>query len=150
MSKALIWLTGLPSSGKTAIANLLKKRIRHCEFFDGHEFPQEYPDPDGSHLQKIRAAAQSALRANRTVVCAFISPAKSTRESLRSKIEHFIEVHVDTPLEICRQRDTRGFWSSGYSVEYEPPDSPEIRISGGTETRAANMIITFLRERGYV
>ena len=95
------------------------------------------------------------------MLVSFISPCRSEREKARRAFEdgEFVEVHVATPLEVCERRDPKGLYArarageipnfTGISSPYEPPESPEIRISG-TETPElmAESVIDWLRERG--
>src|ERR1700693_4899563 len=95
-------------------------------------------------------------------ISAAISPYRSVRDEVRSKIENFVEVFVDTPLELCIQRDVKGMYKkalagemknfTGISDPYEPPENPEIVIRTAKENaeQSAGQILSGLEQRGWL
>jgi sulfate adenylyltransferase len=98
------------------------------------------------------------------VMCAAVSPYRATRNDVRSLVgtEHFVEVFVDTPLEVCEARDTKGMYAkarrgeikdfTGIDDPYEPPLRPEITLDTVKQTPEDNArrILDYLRQRGFV
>jgi bifunctional enzyme CysN/CysC len=147
----LIWLTGLPSSGKSTIANLVEKKLhalgRHTFLLDGrnvrHGLNQDLGFTQADRVENIRrvgAVARLMTDAGLIVICAFISPFRSEREQVRTLMPEgeFIEVFIDTPLEVAEQRDPEGLYKraragelknlTGIDSPYEPPEQPELQI----------------------
>ena len=153
-----IWLTGLSGSGKSTIANLLEKRL-HAQglatyLLDGdnlrHGLNRDLGFTEADRVENIRRVAEVArlmVDAGLVVIASFISPYRADRQMARSLFAagEFIEVFVDTPLEDCEQRDTKGLYAkarrgelknfTGVDSPYEPPLAPEIHL----ETRTANV-----------
>ena len=147
----VIWLTGLSGSGKSTIANALEKELhaqgKRTYILDGDNIRQglnkDLGFTDADRVENIRRVAEVAklMRdAGLIVMTAFISPFRAEREMARQLIgeENFIEVFVDTPLEICEQRDPKGLYKkaragqlpnlTGIGSPYEPSLRPEILI----------------------
>ncbi|HJT17865.1 MAG TPA: adenylyl-sulfate kinase, partial [Thermoanaerobaculia bacterium] len=170
-----IWLTGLPSSGKSSTADalvaLLLERGRETTLLDGDVvrthlskglgFSREDRD---TNILRIGFVAAEIVRHGGAVVCAAVSPYRSTRDAVRAMFapDHFIEVFVDTPLEVCEARDPKGMYAqarrgaikdfTGVSDPYEPPPSPELTIDSVQSSPEANAsrIIGELAARGFV
>jgi bifunctional enzyme CysN/CysC len=143
----VIWFTGLSGSGKSTIANALEKEL-HAQgmrtyILDGDNIRQglnkDLGFTDADRVENIRRVAEVAklmMDAGLIVITAFISPFRAEREMARELIgtEHFIEVFVDTPLDVCEQRDPKGLYKkarsgqlpnmTGINSPYEPPLSP--------------------------
>lgn len=161
-----IWLTGLPSAGKSTIANLiaieLAKRDHNVEMLDGEDvrknlskglgFSKEDRD---THIERIGYVAKLLSRNGVAVIVAAISPYRDVRERMRTMIEHFVEVYVNCPLEICTSRDVKGLYArarrgeipefTGVSAPYENPLKPEVICHTDKETpdqSAAKIIST--------
>jgi sulfate adenylyltransferase len=97
-------------------------------------------------------------------VCAAVSPYRATRSDVRNRVgkDHFVEVFMDTPLEVCEQRDTKGLYAkarrgeikgfTGIDDPYEPPQYAEIRLDTVTNTPEENarMILDYLTRRGFI
>ena len=108
--------------------------------------------------------AAEIVRHGGTVVCAAVSPYRATRNDVRNMVgtDHFVEVFVDTPLEVCEERDFKGMYAkarrgeitgfTGIDDPYEAPLSPEITLDtvGQTAEDNAHAIIEYLRQRGLV
>lgn len=149
-----IWLTGLSGSGKSTIANALEQELYkqgyHCMLLDGdnvrHGLCKDLGMTDADRVENIRRVAEVAklfTEAGLIVITAFISPFKSDRKIARNLFAEgeFIEAYVNTPLEICEQRDPKGLYKKARSGEiknftgidstYEVPDNPEIILDAG-------------------
>jgi len=149
----VIWFTGLSGSGKSTIANALEielhKQGKHTYLLDGDNIRQGlnkdlgFTDADRvENIRRITEVAKLMMDAGLIVMTAFISPFKREREMARQLIgeENFIEVFVDTPIEICEERDPKGLYKkaregklpnfSGISSPYEAPDQADIVIDG--------------------
>lgn len=143
----VIWFTGLSGSGKSTLANALEHALyqagKHTYILDGDNIRQglnkDLGFSDADRVENIRRIAEVAklmADAGLIVLTAFISPFKKEREMARDLIgqEHFVEVYVSTPLNICEQRDTKGLYKkaragqiphmTGINSPYEAPDSP--------------------------
>lgn len=149
----VIWFTGLSGSGKSTLANALEKELytqgKRTYILDGdnvrHGLNKDLGFTDADRVENIRRVAEVAklmMDAGLIVITAFISPFRAEREMARDLIgpENFIEVFVDTPLEICIQRDPKGLYKktreglipnmTGINSSYEKPLNPDIYIDG--------------------
>jgi len=169
----VLWFTGLSGSGKSTIANLVERKLharrRHTYLLDGdnvrHGLNQDLGFTQADRVENIRRVAEVAklmADAGLIVLTAFISPFEAERQTARSRMAEgeFIEVYVDTPLEIAEQRDTKGLYKkarrgelknfTGISSPYEPPTNPEAWVNTATMTanEAADAVIEILRKRG--
>ncbi len=173
-----IWFTGLSGSGKSAttqvLTSLLLERGREVAILDGDVvrthlskglgFSKEDRD---TNILRIGFVAGEIVHAGGTVICAAISPYRATREEARKMVgENFIEIFMDTPVEVCEQRDVKGLYAkarqamvdgkpmgfTGVDDPYEPPFSPEINLqgSGVTPEENARKIAAYLEEQGYL
>jgi sulfate adenylyltransferase len=127
----------------------------------GLGFSQE--DRDTS-IRRIGFVAAEIVRHGGVVVCAAVSPYRATRSDVRLMIgsERFLEVYVDTPLEVCEQRDAKGMYAkarrgeitgfTGIDDPYEPPEYPEITLDTlqHTPEENARLILEYLQQRGFV
>lgn len=146
-----IWLTGLSASGKSTLAFALEKHLldlgRAAYVLDGdnvrHGLNRNLGFSHQDRTENIRRIAEVAQLMNHAgliVITAFISPYREDRAMARAIIGDifFREVHISTPVEICEQRDPKGFYGqaragilpdfTGISAPYEPPESPFFRI----------------------
>ena len=151
---AVIWFTGLSASGKSTIADILEQRLaaqnRHTYLLDGdnfrHGLNKDLGFTDADRVENIRRVAEVArLMADSglIVMTAFISPFRRERRMAREIVGDidFIEVFVDTPLEICEARDPKGMYArarrgeipnfTGISSAYEPPERADIHLDAG-------------------
>jgi sulfate adenylyltransferase len=173
-----IWFTGLSGSGKSAttqvLTSLLLERGREVTILDGDVvrthlskglgFSKEDRD---TNILRIGFVAGEIGRAGGAVICAAISPYRATRAEARRMVgENFVEVYMDTPVEICEQRDVKGLYAkaraalaeghpmgfTGVDDPYEPPIEPEITLKGygATPEENARKILAYLEEQGYI
>src|SRR5690606_17386521 len=154
---AVVWLTGLPASGKSEIAYELERQL-----FDRGQFAYVVdPDdglsrgvqPDGSSPIQTPELARRATEAGLFAVFAYASPLRADRAALRDAVgaERFVEVHVATPLEACKRRDVRGAYGPGHAdPRYEAPQEPDVVVSLDEISAAegASRIIARLVARG--
>lgn len=146
-----IWMTGLSGSGKSTLANELEKRLialgKHTMLLDGdnirHGLNKNLGFKELDRVENIRRIAEVSKLMNEAgliVITSFISPYKSDRENAKNIIgeDLFIEVYVNTPLDVCKQRDVKGLYAkaelgeipdfTGVSSPYECPEMPEVLI----------------------
>ncbi len=168
-----LWLTGLSGSGKSTIAVLvveeLRRRGRRVELLDGDEVRERlskglgYSKADrDTNIRRIGWVAALLARNGVIAVTAAISPYREVRDAVRHDIEHFVEAFVDTPLDICEQRDVKGLYTraragevgefTGVSDPYEPPLAPEVRVVTHDRDPAASaaQVLSYLEETGLV
>lgn len=174
-SGATVWLTGLPSAGKTTIATVLAEQLaaqgRRVEVLDGDEirtflssglgFSREDRD---LNVQRIGFVAELLASHGVTVLVPVIAPYADSREAVRKRHQAagtgYLEVHVATPVDVCSQRDVKGLYArqasgeisglTGVDDPYEPPEEPDLRIEAhrqGVEESAA-ALRALLSERG--
>lgn len=166
----VVWLTGLSGSGKSTIANILEKKLsrmnRHTFILDGdnvrHGLNKDLGFTEADRVENIRRVGEVAklmCDAGLIVIAAFISPYRSEREQVRSMMQpgEFVEVFIDTPLNVAEQRDQKGLYAkaraglltnfTGIDSPYEFPRSAEIRVNTTqmSAEEAAEEIITFLK-----
>ncbi len=167
----VVWFTGLSGAGKSAIANLVEKRLHalgaHTTTLDGdnvrHGLNKDLGFTEAERVENIRRVAEVSrlmVDAGLIVLVSFISPFRAERRMARDLVDvgEFCEVFVDTPLEVAEQRDVKGLYAkarrgelanfTGIDSPYEPPEAPEIRIDTTTSTleEAAELVVTRLRE----
>lgn len=171
---AVIWLTGLPSAGKSTIAEALavalKARGERVELLDGDVVRENLSKGLGFskedrdiNIRRIGFVAELLARNGVKVITAAISPYRSVRDEVRSHVgERFLEVYVSTPLEVCEERDVKGLYAkarsgaltgfTGVDDPYEPPLSPEVEIQAHGETvdESAARVLDVLLSRGYI
>jgi adenylylsulfate kinase len=163
-----VWLTGLSGSGKSAIARelvrLLHERgspvsVLESDLMRAQLTPfATYDEADRDFFYGALGDIGVALVARgRVVVFDATANRRRYRQAARERIAHFCEVHVDTPLEVCRARDTKGLYRQqaalpGVQAPYEPPLAPELVVHGdrGTPREAAGTIVAELGRRGWI
>jgi len=170
-----IWFTGLSGAGKSTIAQALTAMLlehgRQATVLDGDvvrthlskglSFSKEDRD---TNILRIGFVAGEIVRHHGTVICAAISPYRATRNEARRMVgtDHFVEVFVDTPLEVCEQRDVKGLYAkarrgeikgfTGIDDPYEEPSTAEVIVQTvGTMPEAnARQTLNYLAEQGFV
>ncbi|MBL4863873.1 MAG: sulfate adenylyltransferase subunit CysN [Rhodobiaceae bacterium] len=172
---AVLWFTGLSGSGKSTIANLVEQRLydrgRHTYTLDGdnvrHGLNKDLGFTDADRVENIRRVGETSklmVDAGLITLVSFISPFISERRLARRLVEEgeFIEVFVNTPLELCEKRDPKGLYKkarageianfTGIDSAYEPPEAAEIEIKTDqmSAEEAADLIVAYLEERGYL
>ncbi|MEP7280632.1 MAG: sulfate adenylyltransferase subunit CysN [Rubrivivax sp.] len=172
---AVLWFTGLSGAGKSTIANLVEKKLhatgRHCYLLDGdnvrHGLNKDLGFTEVDRVENVRRVAEVArlmVDAGLIVLTAFISPFRAERALARGLVAEgeFIEIHVDTPLEVAEQRDAKGLYKkarrgelanfTGIDSPYEVPESPELRIDTVrcSADEAADQVIDHLRAQGLI
>jgi len=169
---ACIWFTGLSGSGKSttaeALVPLLEARGRTVTMLDGDVvrthltqglgFSREDRD---TNVRRVGYVASEVVRHGGLVVAALVSPYRDTRAEVREMVgEDYIEVFVDTPLQVVEERDVKGWYAkaragevkefTGVSDPYEPPTEPELTLLTTDTTAEANaqLVLEYLESRG--
>lgn len=170
----ILWFTGLSGSGKSTLANLIERRLYelgyHSYTLDGdnvrHGLNSDLGFNEISRVENIRRIGEVSklfVDSGLIVLSAFISPFKSDRESVRSLVEsdEFIEVFVDTPLDICEKRDVKGLYKkartgeiknfTGIDSVYEKPLNAELHlINDENIEQNIDKILNYLDKNGYI
>ncbi|MEM7121303.1 MAG: sulfate adenylyltransferase subunit CysN [Pseudomonadota bacterium] len=171
----ILWFTGLSGSGKSTIANLVEKRLhalgRHTYVLDGdnvrHGLNRDLGFTDADRVENIRRVSEVAklfVDAGIIVLVSFISPFRSERRMARETVaeNEFMEIFVDTPLEVCEGRDPKGLYEkaragkianfTGIDSPYEAPEAAELVLKTETMTAeaGADQVVAMLRERGMI
>ena len=173
----VVWFTGLSGSGKSTVANLVDHALHrmgvHTFLLDGDNvrhglnatpsilrelYGEAYADRFGlgfskedrtENIRRIGAVAGLFAAAGVIVLTAFVSPYRSDRDAVRAQLGagEFVEIFVDTPLEICEQRDPKGLYQkarageiknlTGIDDPYEPPANAELVLAGGEDDAEA-------------
>lgn len=171
----VLWFTGLSGAGKSTIANLAEKKLHalglHTYLLDGdnvrHGLNKDLGFTEADRVENIRRVAEVSrlmVDAGLIVLTAFISPFRSERAMARGLLGpgEFLEVYVDTPLEVAERRDVKGLYGkarrgelinfTGIDSPYEVPESPELRVNAVDRSvdESADMVIARLRELGLI
>ncbi|TML83607.1 MAG: sulfate adenylyltransferase subunit CysN [Actinobacteria bacterium] len=171
----VVWLTGLPGAGKSAIADVVEQRLlalgRHTYLLDGDNVRQGLnkdlgfrPSDRAENIRRAGEVAKLMVDAGLIVLAAFISPFRADRETARSLFAdgEFLEVHVDAPVELAARRDRKGLYAkaergelanlTGVDAPYEPPEDPDLRLDMAALTleEAAERVLAVLRDRQLV
>ena len=172
---ACIWFTGLSGAGKSTTAEVLTVMLmeqgRQVTVLDGDVvrthlskglgFSKEDRDVN---IRRIGFVASEIVRQGGIAVCAAVSPYKATRQDVRNMVgaDQFVEAFVDTPLEVCEQRDAKGMYAkarrgeikdfTGIDDPYEAPETPEITLDTVAHSARDNAerILEYLTGRGFV
>lgn len=157
---AVVWLTGLPAAGKSAIAYELERQLFDRKMaavvLDPEDNATRTQMPDGSSPAHSPELALRLADAGLLTICAYASPHRADRMQVRSVVgaERFVEVYVSTSVEVCRTRDERGAYDGAHVdpiVSYEVPQEPDLKVSldGGIGPKdAARAILSLLVSRG--
>ena len=172
---AVLWFTGLSGSGKSTVANLVEVKLAaqhaHTITLDGdnlrHGLNRDLGFTDADRVENIRRVGEVSklmVDAGLIVLSSFISPFEAERRMVRELLGpgEFVEIFVDTPLEICMQRDRKGLYKralageiknfTGVDQPYEVPDNAEIVLKpgDGTAEQMADRIVAYLRDNNIV
>ncbi len=169
---ACLWFTGLSGSGKSttaaALVPLIRERSREVTELDGDVvrthlskglgFGKEDRD---TNVRRIGFVAAEVVKHGGICVASVVSPYRATRDEVREMVgPGFIEIFVDTPIEVCEQRDVKGWYAgaregtvtqmTGIDDPYEPPLHPEMVLTTTDTTPARNAaaVVAFLEQRG--
>ncbi len=168
-----IWFTGLSGSGKSTIAHALEAELRRqgygLEILDGDivrtnltkglGFSREDRD---ENIRRIGFVSHLLTRNGVIVLVSAISPYRDIRDEVRERIDDFVEVYVDAPLEVCEGRDVKGLYKrarageikqfTGIDDPYEPPLNPEVHCHTDAETveESVAKVMAKLMELGYL
>jgi adenylyl-sulfate kinase len=169
---ALVWLTGLSGSGKTTLARAVERKLHalgvHTYRLDGDVLRDGLngdlgfsPTDRRENVRRIAEVGRLMVDAGLIVLVAVIAPYAKDRAATRDRYNpgDFFEVWVDTPLELCEQRDPKGLYKraragelanfTGISAPYEAPEEPELRaIGGGDLDEQRDRVIQMLRDAG--
>lgn len=149
----VIWLTGLPAAGKTTIATELARQLRQleqpCWVLDGDQLRNGVnadlgysPTDRAESVRRVSYIARILVDARLVAIVALVSPFRADRRAARRLFapDEFLEVWVETPLEVCEHRDPKGLyakaragkvaWFTGIGQIYEPPTSPDLVLTG--------------------
>ena len=171
----VLWFTGLSGSGKSTAANRVEQKLlamgRHTYLLDGdnvrHGLNRDLGFTDHDRVENIRRVGEVAklfVDAGTVVLVSFISPFRSERRMARELVEadEFIEVFMDTPLDVCESRDPKGLYKraragkiknfTGVDSDYEPPEQAEIVLKSAEHDAEAlaEQVVAYLKKGGYV
>jgi len=167
-----LWFTGLPCSGKSAIADrlaaILKERGLRVERLDGDIVRQSLTRDLGfskadrdENIRRVTFVAKLLARNGVAVLTSFVSPYREIRDESRREIEHFVEAYAKCSLDVCIARDVKGMYQkaiegkikefTGISDPYEEPLNPEIVVETDKETleESTQKVLKRLEELGY-
>jgi len=169
----VVWFTGLSGAGKSTVANIVEKKLaalgQHTYLLDGdnvrHGLNKDLGFTDADRVENIRRIGEVAglmVDSGLIVLTAFISPFRSERAMARSLVDEdeFMEVFVETPLNVAEERDPKGLYKkarrgelknfTGIDSPYEPPENPEILVdtSAMSAEQAAEKVVSELRRKG--
>ena len=172
---ALLWFTGLSGSGKSAVSNLVEAALhaqgRRTYLLDGdnvrHGLSRDLGFTDADRVENIRRVGEVAklfVDAGMIVLASFISPFRAERRMVRDMLDagEFIEIFVNTPLEVCQARDPKGLYRkamageirnfTGVDSPYEAPEHPELLLEGSSTPAEslAERVLDLLRARGII
>lgn len=172
---AVLWFTGLSGSGKSTVANAVDRMLHDINVqtyvLDGdnvrHGLNKDLGFNDQDRIENIRRIGEVAklfVDAGLIVSTAFISPFIADRKLVRSLLsqQKFIEVYIDTPIEVCESRDPKGLYKkarageiknfTGIDSTYEAPESPEVHVRTAEQSieQCAKQIVDYLVTHGYV
>lgn len=171
----VLWFTGLSGSGKSTVANAVESKLlslgKHSYLLDGdnvrHGLNKDLGFSNTDRIENIRRIGEVAklfVDSGAIVLTAFISPFVSDRQQARELLaeKQFLEVFIDTPLEICEQRDPKGLYKkartgeiknfTGIDSDYEAPVNPEIHIKTADKSveGCAEQVVKQLAELRYI
>ena len=155
----VLWMTGIPCSGKTTLAKKLSDKISNLTILDGDEVRAQSSSNDFSREginENNRKVANLAKDVSKPVCVSLISPFKKNREDARKIIGHdrFIEVYIECSPSVCEERDVKGMYKKarrneikdfiGVQTDYEIPDKPDLTVN--TETNSLDECVGQITE----
>lgn len=171
----LVWFTGLPGAGKSTLASaveaLLYRRGRATYLLDGDNLRHGLCSDLGfgaedrrENLRRVAEVGALMVDAGLFVLAAFVSPSVEDRARVAGRLgeDHWLEVHVATPLEVCEARDPKGHYAkarrgelaafTGVSAPYEPPTTPDLRVDTAAMTpeQGAEAVLDVMAARGWL
>ena len=168
-----LWFTGLSGAGKSTISGIIEKRLREAgakvEVLDGDVVRENLSKGLGfskedrdENIRRIGFVCELLSRNGVIAMVAAISPYRAVREQIRQRIQNFVEVYVECPLEVVAGRDVKGLYKkaiageipqfTGVSDPYEPPLSPEVVVHSASQSpeESANRVWAKLEELGLI
>lgn len=172
-SGVTVWFTGLSGAGKTTISSAVEKVLRSqgykVEVLDGDVVRQNLTKGLGfskedrdENVRRVGFVASLLSRNGVIVLVSAISPYRNIREEMRQRIDNFVEVYVNAPLDVCERRDVKGLYQkarsgqirnfTGIDDPYEPPLNADIECRTDLESleESVSKVLAKLEERGYV
>ncbi len=166
----VLWMTGLPCSGKTSIARKLQETVPNLAVLDGDELREWLSPKDFSregrneHNRKVAYLAKLLLKHNVPVSVSLISPYFQNRKSAREIIgdDNFIETYVKCSLDVCEERDVKGMYKKARNQEikgftgiddpYDAPENPELVIETENKSldESVKQILSYLKAKNYL
>ena len=165
----VIWLTGLPSSGKTTIGNNVFKRLKalkiKVERVDSHQIRHLFPEAGftreerNRHIKRVGHLVSVLEKNGICAVASFISPYAESRDFVKGLCKNFIEIHIKAPVDVCIKRDSKGLYKramngeianfTGVSDIYEEPKGPDISIDTEKKSvdEATELILQYILRR---
>lgn len=168
----VLWFTGLSGSGKSTIANEVEKALVaqniHTYILDGDNIRKGLnknltfsPEDRTENIRRIGEVSNLLIDAGIVVIAAFVSPYKKDRENIKQIVSEnkYIEVFVNTPLEVCESRDVKGLYKkarkgeitnfTGINAPYEPSKNPDIEIDTSVKSlqEATNEVLDFIKNK---
>ncbi len=169
----VVWITGLPASGKTTLARSLLQRLRklglRSEMLDGEELRKKLSPDLGfskedrrNHASRVTYISSLLARNGIIPIVAIISPYREFRATSRAEVSHFLEVYVKCSLETCKRRDKKSLYEmaekgllknvTGFNDPYEEPENADVIIDSESESPelSAEKIIAKLIDLGFL
>lgn len=168
MKPFVLWMTGLPCSGKSTIVRRLQKEVPNLAMLDGDELREWFSPKDFSkagrdeHNRRVAHLAKLLMKHGVPSVVSLVSPYKENRESARSIVDagdQFAECYVRCSLAKCEERDVKGMYAkarrgeikgfTGIDDPYEPPENPDLLVDTEHDTLEASsqLVVDFLKHR---
>ncbi len=168
-----LWFTGLPCSGKSAIADIVAEKLKaqglRAERLDGDIVRQDLTRDLGfskadrdENIRRVTFVAKLLARNGVAVLVSFISPYREMRDRARQQIRNFVEIYVKCPVEVCAKRDVKGMYQkamrgeikefTGVNDPYEEPLRPELILETDKETldQSVEKAMAKIKELGYL
>ncbi len=168
-----VWFTGLSGAGKTTISQGVEKELRsrgyQLEVLDGDIVRQNLTKGLGfskedrdENIRRIGFVSHLLTRNGVIVLVSAIAPYREIREEVRHRIEDFVQVYVNAPLEVCEERDVKGLYKkarageiknfTGIDDPYEAPLQPDIECSTQEESESESIakVLQYLKDKGYI